>query len=189
MSTIEWFAVIFSLAYVILAAKENIWCWLFGLISVVLYFFFFKSLRLYSDTSLQVFYMIMSVYGFFNWRRNAKNEMEPIPIVSWPLQNHLLAVAIGVVLVLFLGWFWKQFDASLPYIDAFTSAFAIIATCMVVWKVLENWLYWIVIDIVCVGVYMYKEAWLTAGLFAVYCVIAVVGWREWKRKWAPQATA
>ena len=180
MNPIEILAVIFSIIYVILAARQNILCWLFGIIGVVLSFVVYVDVKLYSDATLQVFYLIMSIYGWWAW--SAKREAEELSISVWPIQNHLLAVSGGILLALGLGSFWEWNGAALPYIDAFTTSFSIIATLMVTRKILENWIYWIIIDFVCIFVYYHREIFLFSALFLVYCIIAVFGFYNWRRQ-------
>jgi nicotinamide mononucleotide transporter len=177
---LEWVAVLLSIIYVVLAARENKWCWWFGLVSVILYFFLFLRVRLYSDAILQVFYAAMSVYGWFSWNRS-EDRLEHIAITTWPAKNHLLAILSGFLFALLWGKIWSQFGAALPYIDAFTTVFAVITTFMVARKVLENWLYWIVIDLVATGVYINREMYLTAFLFLIYTFIALSGWLRWRK--------
>jgi nicotinamide mononucleotide transporter len=177
---IEWVAVVLSIIYVVLAARENRWCWWFGLVSVILYFFLFVRVRLYSDAILQIFYAVMSVYGWFNWSRK-EDQIEKIAITTWPWRNHLLSILGGIVAVFIWGRIWSEFGAALPYIDAFTTIFAVITTFMVARKLLENWLYWIVIDLVAMGVYINREMYLTALLFFIYTLIAISGWISWRK--------
>jgi len=186
MGMLQWMATLFGIAYVILAAKESPWCWPIGLVSVVMAFFVYinPNVKLYSDAILQVFYAGMSVYGWWAWTRNGtenKVEDNPVTIGMWPWQNHLIALGGGVVLAGLLGLMWSQLGAALPYIDAMTSAFSVIATFMVTRKILENWLYWIVIDTVCIFVYIHRELYLFAILFLVYAIVAAVGYYEWRR--------
>jgi len=192
MGWIQWGAFVFSIIYVLLAARENIWCWFFGLISVILAFIVYidPEVRLYSDALLQVFYAVMSIYGWWSWRARPQMtgdqlEIEEVPlsISTWSIKEHLLAIILGTGLSFMLGWMWSQFGAALPYIDAFTSAFSIIATLMVTRKILENWLYWIVIDFVCIFVYIHRELYLFSLLFFIYCIIAIVGYINWRREY------
>ena len=198
-SWIERLAFVLSIIYVLLAARENIWCWLFGLLSVILYSWVFLKARLYSDASLQVYYVGMSIYGWWQWRQQAQSSWESqaeaaaegqaggAGIRVWPLRRHLLFILLGFALTFPLGYFWTFFGASLPYFDAFTTSFAILTTFLVARKVLENWLYWIVIDLTCVGVYLYKDLQLTALLFLIYTIIAVFGFFQWRKKWQSSA--
>ena len=177
----QWAAFTSSIIYVWLAAKENIWCWFFGLIGVILYFFIFIEVGLFSDACLQVFYALMSVYGWVIWRKGLTEGKER-KISKWQIRYHLLALGIGIIIALGLGLFWDSMGAALPYIDAFTTSFSIIATLMVAWKILENWIYWIIIDLVCIGVYIHREIYLTSILFFIYCVIACLGWMKWNQR-------
>jgi len=192
MGWLQWLAFIFGIIYVILAARENIWCWPVGLISVVIAFFVYADpeVRLYSDAILQIFYAVMSLYGWWVWtRRNSRtNEMAgdseavKITIQKWPPSRHFVSIALGLVLALLWGKFcMMQFAAQLPYIDAATTVFSLIATYMVTQKMLENWLYWIVIDVVCIFVYLHRELYLFSIMFLVYTIVAVVGYRNWRR--------
>lgn len=192
MGWLQWLATLFGIAYVVLAAKENVWCWPVGLVSVGLAFFVYinPNVKLYSDAILQVFYAGMSVYGWWTWTRNGtENEMESNPVIIsiWPWQKHLIALGSGIVLAGLLGLMWSQLGAALPYIDAMTSAFSVIATFMVTRKILENWLYWIVIDTVCIFVYIHRELYLFAILFLIYAIVAVIGYFSWRREYTEPA--
>lgn len=191
MGVVQWLAFVFSIIYVILAAAENIWCWFFGIISVVLAFMVYidPEVRLYSDAVLQVFYVVMSIYGWWSWMQqregdthNLADNAGDLQITRWPIKNHLILFVIGCLLALVMGWFWTWMNAALPYIDAFTTSFSVIATILVARKVLENWLYWIVIDFVCIFVYAHRGLYLFSLLFFIYCVIAVFGYINWQRK-------
>ena len=189
MGIAQWLAFVFSIVYVILAAKENIWCWPFGLISVILAFVVYidPEVRLYSDATLQVYYMGMSIYGWIAWRKRdtPQTTATALPIHTWGSTQHLLTFAVGSALALLLGYFWTWMNAALPYIDAFTTSFSIIATYMVARKILENWLYWIVIDTVCIFVYLHRGLYLFALLFLIYCIIAVYGYINWRKQMNP----
>ena len=176
---IQWSAFITSIIYVILAAKENIWCWLFGLVSVILSFVIYIQTKLYSDASLQVFYMIMSIYGWIQWKQHPKNTKKLITTLTF--RTHLLLFVTGLLGTFLLGRFWISYGAALPYTDAFTTSFSMITTFLVARKILENWLYWIVIDTVCVLVYIQRDIPLFALLFFIYAIIAIFGWLHWRK--------
>jgi len=192
MGWLQWLAFIFGIIYVILAAQENAWCWPVGLVSVSIAFFVYADpeVRLYSDAILQVFYAVMSIYGWWTWTRNANQEKEildssgsaALEIHIWPLKRHLVFFLVGLIMAGLWGKFCLlQFAAELPYIDAATTVFSLIATYMVTQKVLENWLYWIVIDVVCIFVYLHRELYLFSIMFLVYTIVAVVGYLNWQR--------
>ena len=179
MSVIEIIAIVFSILYVILATKENIWCWLCAAISVSLYIYICFSAKLYLETGLNGFYLIMAIYGYWQWNRPKKE----IAISTWSLLRHLLIFGVGIIASFLLGKFFEIYtNAALPIIDSFTTIFSLFATYMVTKKILENWIYWIVIDIVSVYLYFSRDLKLTAGLFAAYTIIAVFGYLSWKKQ-------
>lgn len=179
MSIIELAAVFFSILYVVLAAKENNWCWPAAAISVCLYIYLCFQAQLYLETGLQVFYLFMAGYGFLQW----KKPKEEIAIKRWPLSHHLKIIFIGIATAFLLGKIADVYtNAALPLIDAFTTVFSLFATYMVTRKILENWIYWIVIDTVSVYLYFSRDLQLTAGLFAAYTILAIFGYLSWKKQ-------
>ena len=179
MSVIEIIAVVFSVSYVILAAKENIFCWLCAAISVSLYIYICYNAKLYLETGLQGFYFIMAFYGYLQWNRHRKE----IEIETWSLQRHIFIFGVGIAASFLLGKLFEIYtNAALPIIDSFTTIFSLFATYMVTKKILENWIYWIVIDIVSIYLYFSRDLQLTAGLFVAYTIIAVFGYISWKKK-------
>ena len=175
-SIVEILAVTFSIVYVILAAKENIWCWLAAIISVSLYIYICFSAKLYAETSLQVFYLFMAFIGFYNWNKKEQH----LKISEWHIKKHLYIILTGALLAFILGFIFSTYtDAKMPIIDSFTTVFSIFATYMVVKKILGNWLYWIVIDAVSVYLYDSRDLHLTALLFIIYTSIAIFGYFNW----------
>ena len=179
-SIIEVLAVIFSLTYVILAAKESIWCWTAAAISVILYIYICYTAQLYPETGLQVFYLLMAFYGYYQWNKNDSN----LPIQQWTTTKHLLIVLIGALLTFLMGFYFTIYtNAAMPLVDSFTTVFSIFATYMVTKKVLGNWLYWIVIDAASIYLYYSRDLHLTSLLFIAYTIIAIFGYFSWlKRK-------
>jgi len=179
MTIIEIIAVFFAILYVILAAKENIWCWLAAAISVILYIYICYTAKLYPETGLQIFYLIMAIYGYTQWKKPKKK----ISIISWPLKKHILIIVFSTILSLTLGYYFDNFtEFKLPYLDSATTIFSLFATFMVTKKILENWLYWIIIDIASIYLYYSRDLTLSAGLFAFYVVLATIGFIQWKKK-------
>jgi nicotinamide mononucleotide transporter len=176
-------AVAAGIAYVILAAREHIWCWFFGVVGSVLSIYLFYISKLYAESFLYVYYVLAGIYGWYSWRYD-RGARQPLRIAVWPLWRHLIAIALGVALSLMLGFALARYtDAKMPLIDAHTTIFSFMATYMVARKILENWLYWIAIDAVSVGLYWSRELYLYALLMTAYTVIAVWGWREWRRRY------
>ena len=179
MTNIEIIAVFFAILYVILAAKESMWCWLAAAISVILYIQICFSAQLYPETGLQIFYLIMAIYGYIQWNKPKKDTA----IISWPKQKHLIILVISAAISICLGYYFNQFtQAKLPYLDSATTIFSISATYMVTKKVVENWLYWIVIDLASIYLYYSRDLTLSAGLFGLYVILAIIGYVQWKKK-------
>ena len=176
---IETIAVLFSIIYVILAAKNNIWCWLFGGISVILYIYICFIAELFAETALQIFYLFMTVYGYYNWaKKNKKTKIK-----QWHPTKHLLCILLGSFLMFLMGFLLTIYTSSkLPLVDSFTTVFSIIATYMVAKRILENWLYWIVINIASIYLYFNRNLELTSLLFATYTIIAIFGYFHWLKK-------
>ena len=173
---IETLAVLFSVIYVVLAAKENIWCWTAAAVSVILYIFICYTAHLFPETGLQVFYLIMAFYGYYNWNKNNGN----LQIKQWAASKHLLLILLGAIFTFLMGFYFATYTTSkMPIVDSFTTIFSIIATYMVAKKILENWLYWIVIDVVSVYLYFSRDLHLTSLLFIAYTIIAISGYFAW----------
>jgi nicotinamide mononucleotide transporter len=177
-SIIESVAVLFSILYVILAAKENIWCWAAAIISVSLYIYICYTSKLYPETGLQIFYFIMAIIGYYMWNKEDKEKIK-----EWSEIKHLLIIFAGAILTFFMGFCFSTYtDSQMPIIDSFTTVFSIIATYMVIKKVLGNWLYWIVIDAVSIHLYFNRDLHLTSLLFVAYTIIAIFGYFSWMKK-------
>ena len=178
-SIIESAAVFFSVLYVILAVKESIWCWGAAAISVTLYIYICYSAQLYPETGLQLFYLIMAIYGYLQWNKNDST----LNIQQWTTTKHLLILLLGALLTFLMGFYFTIYtNAAMPLVDSFTTVFSVFATYMVTKKVLGNWLYWIVIDIVSVYLYFSRDLHLTSLLFIVYTVIAIFGYFSWLKR-------
>ena len=177
-SILETVAVIFSLLYVYLAAHQNNLCWLAAVISVGLYIYICFNAKLYAETVLQVFYFLMAIYGFYSWKKNNSQ----LQISTWPIKKHLFIIFLGTILTFFLGFIFSNFtDAEMPLVDSFTTVFSVFATYMVVKKILSNWLYFIIIDIISTYLYFSRDLHLTSLLFLLYTFIAVAGFIKWNR--------
>lgn len=175
---IEIIAVTSSIIYVSLASRQSINCWIFAIISVSLYIYICFNAQLYLETGLQIFYLIMAVYGYLNWTKSSNN----LSITNLSVGNHLLTITFGTICAFLLGYFFTIYTSSqMPIIDSFTTVFSVIATYMLTKKVLENWLYWIVIDIVSIYLYFNRELHLTSLLFILYSIIAIFGYYSWLR--------
>jgi nicotinamide mononucleotide transporter len=179
MSPWEAAAVALGIAYLVLAVRENILCWYAAFVSTAIFLVLFWEVDLLMESALQVYYLVMAVYGWWQWTHGGGEDGE-LPISRWQPRTHLLAVGavlfVSAVSGLLLS---RHTSAALPFLDSFTTWGAVLTTWMVARKLLENWLYWLVIDSVAIYLYLDRELYLTAGLFAVYLVIALFGFRQW----------
>ena len=177
---LESIAVLFSIIYVILVAKESIWCWTAAIISVSLYIFICYEAKLYAETALQFFYLIMAVAGYFFWKESPDKKQLDIKELS--IGNHALILFTGIIFTLILGYVLTIYtQAKLPLLDSFTTIFSIIATFMVIKKILENWLYFIAIDLISIYLYNSRDLQQTSMLFMLYTIIAFIGYYNWVR--------
>ena len=177
----EVLAIGFSLLYLILAIKRRMTCWIFAGLGSILYLFLMLKANLYMQTVLQLFYLIMALYGWYQWKNNQKSDKEDIVIVKWPLKNHLIAILIVLSLTFLNGTILKNVDqAAAPYLDAFILWGSILTTWMVARRILENWLYWFIIDLFAAYLYYTQGLTATAGLFILYTLMVIYGYVDWK---------
>ncbi len=175
----EWLAVVLSVLYLTLAMKQIRWCWLAGGLSTAIYSVIFWDVSLVMDASLNVYYIAMAVYGWWHW--NAKGEAREI--VCWTSRQHGLAMVLIAISTFLSGSLLDRYSgAAWPYLDSFTTWSSVLCTYMVTRKILENWLYWIVIDSVALCLYIERELYLTALLFFVYAVLAIFGYLKWRKQ-------
>lgn len=185
VSLLTWenFAVLLAVAYLVLAMRENAWCWLAGFVSTAIYTVLFWNVNLLMESGLNVFYMGMAVYGWWQWKYGGEGH-EGVPIRRWSWSQHVTTVAfILVTSVLFGLLLSARTSAAWPFVDSFTTVSAVITTFMVARKVLENWIYWIVIDTVDIVLYADRGLESTAVLYAAYVVLAVFGFLAWHRRY------
>ena len=180
-SLLEIIAVITAVLYLAFAIREKIVCWFFAAISTAIYAWLFIEAKLYMESMLNVFYLAMAGYGWFVWT-SGRDDGHERPIVVWPLKTHLIAIVVVVVLSVVSGYGLSNYsDAAFPYIDSLTTWFAIWGTFLVARKVLENWWYWLLIDITSVFIYWSRDLQLTSILFAIYVVMIPIGLISWTR--------
>jgi nicotinamide mononucleotide transporter len=177
--------VITGLLCVYLAAINNIWNWPFAIISVGIYIFIFFNSHLYADMGLQVYFMAMNIYGWYYWSHKQATEKKA-PVMRVTHKEVILSAIAIVIFTFILGSILKYTPASYPYLDSFCTACSLIAQVFLARKVLENWLIWIFVDIVYVGVYIFKHLDLTAVMYAIYVGIALLGYLDWRKDYKKQ---
>ncbi|MEE9438070.1 MAG: nicotinamide riboside transporter PnuC [Saprospiraceae bacterium] len=181
MTSFEILATITGIIGVYFQAKEKIIAWPFVLISVSISSIIFFESKLYSDFGLHIIYIFLNMYGWYIWsNKTYKSIVTPTKLL--PL-NGLIATFLGTVgFTLILGYLMHTYtDADLPYFDAFTTSGSLIAQYLLAKKYLQNWWLWIIVDIVAIPMYLYKGLYIIAGLFAVYLILSIYGYLEWKK--------
>lgn len=182
-------AVALALAYLLLAMRESLWCWYAAFASTAIYLVLFWRVGLLMESALQVYYLAMAVYGWWHWRGGI-HAGEPLPIGTRPARWHLLALAAVTAAALVSGSLLERFsDAAWPYLDSFTTWGSLLTTWMVARKLLENWLWWFVIDSISLYLYLDRGLYPTAALFVAYLVIIVFGFARWRRHFREQVAA
>ena len=185
---LEAVAVVAAILYLVFAIRERLACWYFAGLSAGLYVYILFDARLYMESALNLFYFAMAVYGFWSWRRG--RDGEPLVVSTWPLRVHAIAIAGILVLSLATGAALAALtDAALPYVDSATTWAALWATFLVARKVLENWWYWLAIDLTLVAVFTLRDLELTAALFGLYVVMIPFGLLSWRRSLRDHASA
>jgi nicotinamide mononucleotide transporter len=178
-SWIEPTAVILAIAYLLLAIKQNISCWFAAFFSSLLYFFVMYSAGLYMEAGLQIFYCIMAVYGWTQWRITLPGNSKFL-VKTWNRNQHIKAILLIILLAIVSGWALEKFtNAALPFLDSLTTWGAIVTTYMVAKRLLENWIYWFVIDTISVFLFYSRGLILTSILFLVYLIIIYFGYKSW----------
>ena len=172
-------AVFLAVAYLLLAVRRDIRCWIAGIMSSSIYFVLMFTANLYMESILQIFYIFMGVYGFNQWKSDITNT-EEISITTWNLKTHLIVLGIILISSYFAGYILDTYtDAKLPFLDSLTTFGALFATYMVAKKILENWIYWFLIDSVSIYLFIERELYLTSILFCLYLIIIIFGFRSW----------
>ena len=178
---LDWSVTATALVYVVLAARNNPWCWVWGAISCSLWgyasFFYYQ---LYSDAVLQVFYVVMAGVGIYQWQRGGV-QGAALPVRRMPVALHGVVSGAALIAGLLLGTFFSRYgQAAATYYDALTTTFSVAATVLLVQRYRENWLYWIAIDLAYANLYYQRGAVLFALLMLIYTGIAYGGYRNWR---------
>lgn len=186
---IELLGTLFGLIYIYLSIKQNILLWGVGFITSAFYIYIYFVSKFYADMALQVYYLIISAYGLFFWLksgRNNENGTNRTPILKLSRNKALILSAATFAMFIIISEILKRTDSPLPYWDAFTTSASITATWMLAHKYIEQWIIWIVVDLVSAFLYVYKELYATTFLFVVYTILAVAGYFAWQKSYRKQ---
>ena len=184
MGTLEWVAVAFGIVSVYLSVREKIWSWPTAVVNVSLYIYIFFNARLYADMGLQVYFLGISFYGWWNWLYGGANHSE-LHVSRITPRNAALLAAVGVAAAAGLSHFLATHtDAAVPWADSTLTVASLIAQYLMTRKVLENWAIWVAVDVGSIAMYIYKGLYPTVFLYSVFLVLATMGWFEWRRSLA-----
>lgn len=169
--------------YILLSIRQNKWCWPIGLLTSVLYIYVFLVTKFYADMLLQVYYVGASIYGWYNWTHGETQKSETLPVRRVDKREWIWISLVILLLFAVIAFVLRDYtDSPVPYWDAFTTAGSFVATWMLAKKMIENWVLWVVVDAVSLGLYVYKGLYPTVGLFAIYTTLAVIGYMQWKKE-------
>ena len=181
MSPIEITAFILGVINVTLVVRRSLWNYPFGLVMVTLYAVIFYDTKLYSDAILQLFFFIVQLYGWANWSRS-KDDTGEVAIVRLATSERALWLGGIVVATAIWGWGMHRFtDAAFPWWDAGVAMLSVAAQILMSRRAIENWLLWIAVDVIAIGLYAAKDLWLTALLYAIFLALSVWGLTDWRR--------
>ena len=190
MNYLEIIGTLVGLIYLWLEYKASIWLWVANVIMPAIYVIIYYQAGLYADFGINIYYLIISFYGIFWWWKGRKasssnhqqEKAEELLITHTPTQMWGRLSIVSIALILLIAFILIQYtDSTVPWLDSLTTALSIVAMWMLARKYVEQWLVWIVVDAVSAGLYIYKELYFTAGLYALYTVIAYFGYKEWRR--------
>lgn len=183
---IELIGALLGLLYIFFSIRQHILTWATGLLTSALYTVVFFQSGFYADMGLQVYYVFISIYGWYFWLKGekeaAQNSEQQVPVTRINKKVLIKSGIVTLLIFLFLIFILRSFtDSTVPVMDSLTTALSIVATWMLAKKYIEHWLIWIFVDFFSAGLYVYKNLWPTVVLFIVYAVMAIVGYLEWKK--------
>lgn len=186
---IEILGTIVGIVYLWLEYKANIYLWLVSIIMPAIYLYIFYVAGLYADFAINIYYLLIAIYGWLAWKYGFKlfslkkenNRVEVLKISSIPKKLWIRLFLVYALLQLLITWALVTYtNSDVPWLDSFTTSVSIIAMWLLARKYVEQWLVWIIVDVVCVGLYIYKDLYFTSALYALYAIIAVFGYFKWR---------
>ena len=183
---IEVISVVFSLLFLFVLIRENIWCWIFGIVGSGLSIFLFVYSKLYSEAVLYAFYVLIGIYGWYLWL-HPKKDAKSVKITQWPWLRTLFYVSATLVAGLLLGFASNKFtDAEAPFVDSQTTVFSVLASVLEAQKVLVSWVVWIAVNGATIGLYWSRGLTVYAALMVIYFVVSVYGLYSWNKRFKLQ---
>jgi nicotinamide mononucleotide transporter len=187
-SPLESVAAAFGVVSVFLSTRQNIWSWPTAIVNVALYTIVFYNGRLYGQMGLQTVFLVLSVYGWYQWLHGGEQKTELRVSRASPRLLGILA-AINLVTWIALAAILRRTDAALPWLDALLATTSLVAQWMMTRKILENWILWIAVDVVYMPMFVSQRLYATALLYAAFLVLAVMGFVEWRRSIVARAAS
>jgi nicotinamide mononucleotide transporter len=178
---LEIISVIFGTLFLVLMVKENIWCWIFGILSSAITIYLYIHVTLYLEAGLNFYYILAGFYGWIYWYRH-RGQNQKTPVIEWKLKFHAINIISGIALSLVLGYIMHQYtDSHRPYIDATITVFSFSATYLEARKVLSTWYYWFFLNAFSIGLMIDRELYFFAVLSLFYTGMSIFGFRHWRR--------
>ena len=188
MSVTEIVAFVLGVLNVTLVVRRSLWNYPFGLVMVALYAWVFFEAKLYSDALLQIFFCVVQIYGWVNWARNASQEGE-VKVERMANRGRVSWLGGAVIAILLWGWGMHRFtDAAFPWWDACVAILSVVAQILMSRRLIENWVLWVAVDFLAIGLYLAKDLRLTALLYAIFLALSLwglIGWRNAERRTTP----
>lgn len=186
MNYLEIIGTAIGVIYLILEYRASSWLWIAGIVMPAVYLPVYYQAGLYADFGISIYYILASVYGLAVWLRGLRHPVSgtaaPLPVTHTPRRVYALLIWAFATIFLLIGFILRSYsDSTVPWADAFTTALSIVAMWMLARKYLEQWLVWIAADLGCSALYLYKDLYFTSTLYLAYAVIALLGYRRWRR--------
>ena len=184
---LELFGTAVGIIYLWLEYRASIYLWIAGIIMPAIYIFIYYQAGLYADFGINIYYLLIALYGWIAWKTGftltgKKQKSGELPIGHTPKQMWPRIAAAYVAAQLFITWILIEYtDSTVPIADSFTTALSIVGMWMLARKYVEQWWVWCIVDVASSALYIYKELYFTAALYAVYAIIAIFGYRKWKK--------
>jgi len=179
---LEIITVVLSLTFLFLLIRENVWCWIFGIISSAISIYLFYTTKLYSESMLYFFYVLFGIYGWYVWTNPTSGK--EVSISKFGTSKHLVVIVLGILSAVLLGYFFKNYtDANKSFVDAHTTVFSFIATYLEAHKYLYTWIYWLILNGVSIWLYYTQGLQIYGGLMVVYFIMSGVGFWNWRKKY------
>ena len=185
LDPLELTGAVIGLLYLFLEYKANIWLWPVGVLMNIVYVIIFYQSEIYGDMGIYIYYFFASIYGWYIWKK-ATNQTEKILILHTPIK-YIWKLIVAFILIFFvIAFVLIQLNSQVPYLDSLTTTLSILAMWMLAHKYIEQWLLWIVVNLVSIGLYSYKQLDITALLFIVYSIVPFFGYFKWRKIMAKQ---